>query len=248
MTSIERKKAVAGAILEYGTRLPTPDPPIIVRGDKEANELVVSNANAFLFALLWDEGQKAEGVWKYPKRLCENLGHLDPKLIANMRLTELVGVFSIRPRLRYPTKFAVFLKLACEMLVDRHGGDAANLWNDKPTAQELAKRLEQFYGVGQKKASMRTNMLVRDLRVPISGSKETIDISNDVMVQRVFLRAGLVENPTEEEIVGVARTLCPDYPGALDLPTWKIGRDYCEPAEPRCGECPIGQVCARVIK
>ncbi len=64
---------------------------------------------------------------------------------------------------------------------------------------------------------MATAILNRDLGVPISDLSG-VDIAYDVHVCRVFLRTGLAEHDSVDPMVGVARTLNPEQPGALDLP------------------------------
>jgi len=32
----------------------------------------------------------------------------------------------------------------------------------------------------------------------------------------------------------------------IDQACWDLGRDYCRPRGPRCGECPLGQCCQKV--
>lgn len=103
-----------------------------------------------------------------------------------------------------------------------------------------------FNGIGQKKASMATNILVRDLGIQ-ARDKSGIDVSYDMHVRRVFLRTGLAEIDDENTVIQSARELNPEYPGGLDLPIWDIGRGWCHPIEPECDECPIKNVCPKII-
>jgi hypothetical protein len=72
-------------------------------------------------------------------------------------------------------------------------------------------------------------------------------------VKRVFRRAGLVREPTIGDILAAAARLHPRYPGALDLPAWLIGQDWCRPRRPDCEgnaredgrPCPLGRVCPK---
>jgi hypothetical protein len=43
---------------------------------------------------------------------------------------------------------------AARFVLKEYGGGAARIWNDEPTATELQQRLDQFPGIGQKKAAM----------------------------------------------------------------------------------------------
>jgi hypothetical protein len=80
---------------------------------------------------------------------------------------------------------------------------------------------------------MAVNILVRDYDLPISGSKEGIAVSYDVHVRRVFLRTGLARNDTEDEIVGTARELNPDYPGDSIILRGSLGALLVSQKEPR---------------
>ena len=92
---------------------------------------------------------------------------------------------------------------------------------------------------------MAVNTLVRDYGIEISDMSG-IDISYDVHVRRVFLRTGLVKRDRESDMVLVARKLIPNYPGALDLPAWKIGRRYCHLRKPDCNHCWMKEVCPKL--
>ena len=90
---------------------------------------------------------------------------------------------------------------------------------------------------------MATNILVRELKVPVSD-KFSIDISVDVHIRRVFKRFGLVRNEAvDEEIIYTARELNPEYPGVFDLAVWEIGRNWCKAKSPNCASCYMHKHC-----
>jgi len=218
-------------------------------GDPEANALIVNEPLAFLLAVLFDEGQAAELVWRYPLTLKSALDSISVAFsaegIASMGIAQLVGVFkATTPRLRFPSKFAKYALRMAQDLVADYEGNPEHLWADEPGAGELQKRFDRFYGIGQKKASMATNILARDLGAPI-GDRSALDVSGDKHVRQVFLRAGIVEDDSVASVVGAARLLHPSYPGELDLGAWDIGRRYCHNAEPKCGDCPLGAICPK---
>lgn len=93
---------------------------------------------------------------------------------------------------------------------------------------------------------MAVEILERDLRVPISGMHGS-DIAYDIHVRRVFLRTGLAQRDDLDHIVAVARTLHPERPGEIDLPTWLIGRQWCHAGTPDCGTCPLTRVCPKIV-
>jgi endonuclease III len=144
-------------------------------------------------------------------------------------------------------KVPVWISSAARRVLDDYNGDCANIWNDRPTAATLQRRLDAFAGIGQKKAAMAVEILERHLRVPLTRLDGS-DVAYDVHIRRVFLRAGLVDLDDRRAIVNAARRLHPERPGALDNPAWHIGRRWCRPIDPHCGECILATVCPRHVQ
>jgi len=215
--------------------------------DKEANIFVQRNLLAFLFAVILDQGMKAEKVWAIPFLLKKRLGHLDIKKIAKISHAEIKKVFREKPVLhRFPKVMACRMKSACQLIIEKYDGKVENIWNDKPRSEDLQGRFDEFDGVGQKKASMATNILVRDFGIEVKD-RRGIDVSYDIHIRRVFLRTGLVDRDDRDLMVQTARKLNPDYPGALDLPCWQIGRTWCHPKNPDCKNCYLNEYCPKIF-
>jgi len=213
--------------------------------NKEADKFIKNEPAAFLFAVILDQGAIAERIWEIPYYLKEILGHLDVHKIALMGDEELLEAFEKLPsKPRYWRTATKRLKNAAAHIINRYHGSAENIWNDNPRAGDLQARLDNFSGIGQKKASMATRILGMDLNISIRNWEE-IDVSVDEMIMRVFPRAGLSKTSNPQEIIESARQLNPSFPGALDLPCWNIGRRWCRPQNPNCGECYINEVCPK---
>jgi len=214
--------------------------------DGEASRLLVDEPFAFLLAVVGDYQIPAERAWSLPYVLKQRLGHLDPSRM----LSEPESVFEAfqrRPSLhRFVKTVPGFFIEACRIVLDRYGGDAGRVWGDEPSAVELQTRLQEFPGIGQKKAAMAVEILERDFGVPIRDM-EGSDIAFDVHVRRVFLRSGLADIDDQNHMVDAARHHWPDRPGLLDLPAWVIGRTWCKPRDPLCGSCVISSVCSQRI-
>jgi uncharacterized HhH-GPD family protein len=214
----------------------------------KADKLIWNNSFAYLFGVILDQNIKAEKAWEIPYLLKQRLGHLNVHKIANMKDEDLVAIFNQKPKLhRFPKIMALRIKKACQLLVKRYNGKTENIWKDNPKSSELVKRFKEFEGIGQKKASMATNILVRDFGIKVKD-KRGIDISYDIHIRRVFLRTGLVEKDNMNSMIEIARKLNPEYPGLLDNPCWIIGRKYCHFKNPKCNQCPISKVCPKIIK
>ena len=244
------KQEIAAALIEFGKKfgkLNLGKEKKHFTPNLEADKLLWHNPLAFLFGVILDQGMKAEKVWEIPYLLKQRLGHLDVKGIASISDEEIIAVFNQKPKLhRFPATMALRLKSACRLLLEKYRGKTENIWNDSPTSEELHKRFLEFEGIGQKKASMATNILVRDFEIEVKD-KRGIDVSYDIHIRRVFLRTGLVRKDEIRLVIEVARKLSPEYPGILDNPCWIIGRKYCRPKNPKCDECPISRVCPKIL-
>ena len=212
----------------------------------DADKLVQQDPNAFLFGVILDQGIDAEKAWAAPYELKKRIGHLNPKKIAKLSEKEIERFFKQGLKLhRFWPTMARRIKNACILIMDKYAGNAKNLWADEPDSRVLYKRLTEFDGIGQKKASMTVNILFRDMGVKIKN-KSGIDVSFDEMVRRVFLRTGLVEKDILKEVIEAAIKLHPEYPGELDNPSWMIGRRWCLPKNPNCHDCFLNEVCPKI--
>ena len=240
-------KGVIQALLAYGeTQAPqtignsnfTPHPA--------ANALIINNPFAFLLAVIFDQGIPAERAWRAPYELMQRLGHLDPdRMLADPDAVR--AAVAQPPALhRYREKLPDWLASAARIVLENYGGEAERIWNDRPTALELQLRLDRFPGVGQKKAAMAVEILERDLRVPVR-ELDGSDIAFDVHVRRVFLRTGLAQYDDLAHMVDVARHANPERPGAIDLPAWLVGRQWCHAGIPNCAACVLRHVCPKDV-
>lgn len=247
MISLERKKKIVEALIKYGREYEEDE------GEYEEDEVVINprrNPLGFLFGVIFDQSIRYEKAWKAPIELKKRLGHLDVRKIAKMRKSELEKVLRGRKDEekslhRFPEKLADWIIEASKLILSEYKGKAQNIWNDKPTAVELINRLREFKGIGQKKANMAAEILLGEYGIKIRG-KEHIDVSYDRHVRRVFLRTGLIEKDSVEEVIKIARQLHPSYPAELDIPAWKIGMKFCHFKNPECNKCPLRKVCPKL--
>jgi len=211
----------------------------------EADELVRTCPEAFLLGVLFTQGIPAERAWAGPYQLRERLGHLDLRRLASER--EAVAEAVARPPAlhRFTVTLAGWISDTAGLLIERYGGRAASVWEDRPSADVLATRLMEFPGIGRKKAAMAVELLARCFGVDVC-ELESGTVAYDTHVRRVFLRSGLVDRDTPGEVARAAAEANPEAPGRLDLPAWLIGRQWCRPHAPACDECWLGDVCPRL--
>lgn len=218
--------------------------------DKEDNQFIVNNPNAFLFGVIFDQQIKAERAWSAPRQLYRRLGNtLDLKKIIKIGPKKLAEILRQSPALhRFCNKLGFWLVEAAKILVIKYNGEAKNIWiGPKTKALEIIKRLSEFPGISQKKANMAASILVRDFKILIAGWDE-IDIPYDIHIRRVFLRTGLADSDSKSAVVAVGRKYSPSYPGKLDLPAWYVGRNWCHPRGPECLICKLSSSCPKFVE
>lgn len=244
-----RQLAVATALLEFGAHHSTSEKAIAVdfTADPDANKLVRTDPFAFLLAVIFDQNVPAERAWLAPFLLKKRLGYLDPMSVASAH-ESVQAAIQQEPKLhRYVNKMPGWIVRAAQRVLDHYDGDAATIWSDNPAADVLQRRFDDFTGIAQKKAAMAVEILERDLGVPVRNLERS-DIAYDIHIRRVFLRTRLADRDDRDVMIEAARHLHPERPGALDLPTWLVGRGWCHPGVPDCATCPLTQVCPKEIE
>ena len=211
--------------------------------DEKENRFVVENANAFIIGLIADQSVKAEIAWSLPYRLKMRINSFDFDYIVNsLTIEDLEKIIKEKPALhRYPHKMATYIYKAMKKILREYNGDASEIWNGQ-SADVIVRRFEEFDGISHKKASLGTLLLIRDLDKEISN-KQYIDIAYDVHIRRIFLRMGLVDKDTQDNVIEAARKINPDFPGELTTSFWAIGRHFCHPTNPDCDNCPLNECC-----
>jgi uncharacterized HhH-GPD family protein len=240
-----RPRALVETLLAFGARLEAGRRAAEGSAlDPVADALTAADPFAFLVGVLADQGMRSERAWRVPFDLRTRLGHLDPARIARSPRA-VARAFARRPVLhRYVNTIPRYVVSAARRVLATYGDDAGAIWGDRPTAAALRARFEAFDGIGQKKAAMAVELLVRERGVVVrelAGS----DVALDVHLRRTLLRIGLARRDDPRSLVEAARRAHPARPGALNLPLWTIGRTWCRPRRPACGACVLASCCAR---
>ncbi len=240
----------AAKLVERAKQLHDLPPDIIFFTPNEAaNRLACDleqHPHFYVFGCLMDFQMSSERAWEIPYRVAQAFGGTAFETFARLSQEELEAFFVANSLHRFPKRAARFLYRAAQHIHQTYQGNAANIWKDNPTSATVVQRFSEFSGMGLKIASMATNILARDFRVPMSD-RTSIDVSPDVHLKRVMGRMGLVADPEDlTAIINAARVINPDYPGLLDFSLWEIGRTWCRPTHPACGVCYLGDVCPKV--
>jgi uncharacterized HhH-GPD family protein len=224
---------------------------------REVAGLILEDPNAFLIGSLFDYLIPFRKAWEAPLVLKRRLGHLDVARIAAMDVSALQqhikGDNTGGSLHRFPRILAHRLVSACNRLVANYDGSAARIWEHGSSAAVVVARLEEFEGISQKLSNMMVRILGTWCGVQLTDWNR-IDIAVDRHVERVFQRTGLVPVGSEAIkplIIQAARSLCPDFPGKLDDPTFRVGEKWCRSDSPLCDAsvdgqiCPLSKVCPR---
>jgi endonuclease III len=239
---------IAAILVQRGKQLFSSEPkPTVFTGVPAADALLndlAHHPHAFVLACVMDRRIRAERAWLIPYRVSEGLGGFSFERLLQLSLDDVRTLLTVpEPLHRFPAEMSRNFHEAIATIQTAYGGHADRIWSDTPSSAEVVSRFLRFRGVGPKIATMATNILARDFKVPLADYYSA-DVSADVHVRRVFWRLGLTTGQDRpEEAIYAARALHPAFPGLMDFPAWEIGRGWCRPQEPRCSECYMRPVC-----
>jgi endonuclease III len=218
--------------------------PRFSTGNLAADELVYSDAFAFLLACCLDRGRPSEIIWAIPYHLKLELGHLDPNRVAELSVPSIHQTLERLPeRPRYMHDAPHTVQQLARIIATEFGGRPEALWEGR-SARDVLRTLRRIRGVDTI-ANMTVNLLHRYLGVPLTlDDLRAVDVKPDVHVERVFVRCGL--SPAAGQAVFAARLHSTEYPAALDLGAWEIGRGWCLAQAPHHEGCPLAGVCPRI--
>jgi len=203
--------------------------------------------HAYVLACLMNRQITAEKAWAIPYKVKEALGSFEIDVLGSQSLEFYKELFVSQSLHRFSLKMAEVFHSAIHHIQENYDGDASRIWEGNSSSAAVVYRFLQFKGCGIKIATMATNILARNFKIPLSDYY-SIDISPDVHVDRVLKRTGLVHpDSSREALIYKARELNPEFPGIIDFSCWEIGRKYCKPTNPLCSECPIRTECKKVL-
>lgn len=202
---------------------------IFVPNEPEANSLlndIDHHPHFFVLAAIMDRQIAAERAWKIPYTISKIIGGQSFEAFRNVSLDTLINIFSGEHKLhRFNSDMAKHFHSGICRIAQEYAGDASQIWSNKPRSAAVVRRFLEFDGIGIKIATMATNILVRHFKVEMVDYS-SIDISPDVQVKKFFVEHKKIrENPSREEIIYLARELCPEYPGIFDHLAWEWGRN-----------------------
>ena len=135
--------------------------PLRLTGDPEADQLLTDDDNAMLIGMVLDQQVPMEKAFSGPLVIAQRMGgSFDVAKIAAMSEDDFVAVCSQRPAIhRFPAAMAKRIHRVCQVLTEEYGGQAANLWNQAQSGEEVKANLERLPGFGADKAAIFTAVL-----------------------------------------------------------------------------------------
>lgn len=225
---------------------------------KEKANLLVRDIHqyphAFVLACLMDTGVDADVAWSIPYRVQQYVTSFEIRDLYEIPLHSYEAMFKDGKNWhRYPAVKAKVFFDGVHKICDSElmKGDASKIWNNRPSSKDVVLRFLDFHGCGFKVANMAANILRSYFGVEFSDYS-FIDIAPDVHTMRVFKRLGLTPNIENDEISRIytickAREINPEFPGVVDGLCWEVGRNYCNPRNPKCAKCPFDDFCNHIL-
>ena len=125
----------------------------------EANALIASDPMALLVGFALDQQVPVPKAFAGPLELRERLGALDADTLAS---ADLEPVFRAKPAIhRFPGSMARRVHDLAVHVRERYGGDAARVWTDAQTSEELRANLAALPGFGEMKVKALGAVLAR---------------------------------------------------------------------------------------
>lgn len=209
-------------------------------GEPESEALlndIERHPHFFVLACLMDRQIRADRAWIIPWKIGKHIGSFDFANYAKITEAGIADLFSELKLHRFKVNTARSFYLGIKKIEADYEGDASLIWRGTPASAAVVRRFLEFDGAGIKIATMAANILARDFKVPMKDYS-SIDISPDVQVRKFLEHNNLIRrDASREEIIYLARELCPDYPGVFDYLAWKWGRSQSRTkVEPRTVE------------
>jgi len=144
-------------------------------GDGEADRLLVAEPLALLIGFALDQQVPLQRAFAAPLELKRRIGTLDAGAVAAMDPAALEEAFRQKPALhRFPGAMAKRTQELCALVEARYGGDAARLWTEAASGEELERRLYELPGFGDMKVRTTLAVLAKQLGVRPPGIDDVL--------------------------------------------------------------------------
>jgi len=139
--------------------------------DADADALLSADPLALLIGMALDQQFPMERAFRGPFVMKARLGAFDAATIAAR--ADLRDVFAIPPVVhRFPGSMSGRVQELCQHIVEQYDGDAARVWSEAKTGDDLLARLNALPGFGKQKAQIFLALLGKQRGVRPKGWRE----------------------------------------------------------------------------
>jgi uncharacterized HhH-GPD family protein len=132
----------------------------------EANALIASDPFALLLGFALDQRVTVMKAFMGPLVLKERLGSLEPAAVA---AADLEPLFREIPAIhRFPAMMAERVHELAVFIVEKYEGDAARVWTDAKTSEELRANIAELPGFGEMKIKSLGAVLAKRFGVELA--------------------------------------------------------------------------------
>jgi uncharacterized HhH-GPD family protein len=132
----------------------------------EANALLVDDPFALLVGFALDQQVTVQKAFEGPLVLRERLGTLDPARVATAPLED---IFRQRPAIhRFPGSMARRVNDLAAHIAEQYDGDAARVWTQAESSEDLKARLSALPGFGEMKVKALGAVLAKRFGVALA--------------------------------------------------------------------------------
>ena len=143
---------------------------IQIAQDPTADKVLSDDPFALLAGMLLDQQFPMERAFAGPAKVLERFGTLDPTAIASADPDRFADLCATPPAVhRYGRSMAGRLQALAAQVVDQYAGDAARIWTEASSGEDLMKRLQALPGFGKQKAQIFTALVAKQLGVRPDG-------------------------------------------------------------------------------
>jgi uncharacterized HhH-GPD family protein len=126
---------------------------------EQANALIATDPMALLVGFALDQQVTVQKAFSGPLALQERLGTLDAATLAS---ADLEPVFRERPAIhRFPGAMAQRVQALAAHIRDTYDGDAARVWTDATSTEQLRANLQALPGFGEMKVKALGGVLAK---------------------------------------------------------------------------------------
>src|SRR4249919_1718444 len=151
----------------YGLGMAAKPTQLYFTDDAEANKLNAKEPMALLIGFVLDQQVTVQKAFAGPLAIEQRLGSFDADTLAS---TDLEPIFREKPAIhRYPGSMATRVSQVAAHIRDEYDGDAARIWKDAKTPEELRANLAALPGFGDMKVKSLGSVLAKQYDVKLAA-------------------------------------------------------------------------------